>query len=187
MNSGPAPKWRGTYCLLTIYSISVTILRMLKIRLQRTGRKHEPTFRVVITDSKNSTKSGKFLEILGSYDPRDKNETTLKSDRITHWIEKGAQVSDTVHNILVNKGVIKGEKINVLPKKSPIVKEKTEEEKKAEAEAAEKAKADAEAPAEETQVEEVKEEAPVEEKSEEVKEEAPTDEKKEEVEEKASE
>ncbi|MFZ2523132.1 MAG: 30S ribosomal protein S16 [Minisyncoccia bacterium] len=43
---------------------------MLKIRLQRVGRKHEPVFRLVLTDSKNSTKSGKYLENLGNYDAR---------------------------------------------------------------------------------------------------------------------
>jgi ribosomal protein S16 len=101
---------------------------MLKIRLQRTGRKHEPTFRVVLTDSKNGPKSGKFLEILGSYDARRNDETQLKKERIQHWIAQGAQVSDTVHNLLVTHTVIAGEKINVLPKKTPIYKDKPVEE-----------------------------------------------------------
>lgn len=96
---------------------------MLKIRLQRTGRKHDSNFRVVITDSKNGPKSGKFLEILGSYDPSDKNVTQIKKDRVLHWIEQGAQVSGTVNNLLINQGVIKGDKVNVLPKKTPIIKE----------------------------------------------------------------
>ena len=43
---------------------------MLKIRLQRIGRKNDPSFRAVLTDSKNSTKSGKFLEIVGTYNPK---------------------------------------------------------------------------------------------------------------------
>ena len=131
---------------------------MLKIRLQRTGRKHEPTFRLVLTDSKNSTKSGRFKEVLGSYDPRDKNETTLKSERITHWISVGAQPTDTVHNLLINKGVIKGEKRNVLPKKTPIVKEPTEEEKKEEVSVQEETKPEPESSSDSEQVE-VKEEA----------------------------
>ena len=50
---------------------------MLKIRLQRVGRKHEPAFRLVLTDSKNSTKSGKFLEVLGSHDFRLEKKTVL--------------------------------------------------------------------------------------------------------------
>lgn len=94
---------------------------MLKIRLQRVGRVNVPTFRVVLTDSKNSTKSGKFLEILGTYDPiHDVKE--VKADRIKHWMSVGAQVSDTLHNFLIAKKIIPGKKVNKLPKKSPIAK-----------------------------------------------------------------
>lgn len=128
---------------------------MLKIRLQRTGRKHEPTFRVVLTDSKNGPKSGKFLEILGSYDARRNADTQLKKERIQHWIAQGAQVSDTVHNLLITHEVIAGKKINVLPLKTPIRKEVPAEEVKEETPAV------AEAPAEEVVAEEVVEEAPV--------------------------
>ncbi len=99
---------------------------MLKIRLQRTGRKNNPSFRVIVTDSHRGPKSGNHVELLGSYDPR-KDTKTIKADRVLHWISKGAQVSDTVHNLLVSEGIIKGDKKNVLPKKSPIVKEKEEE------------------------------------------------------------
>ena len=166
---------------------------MLMIRLQRTGRKHEPVFRIVVTDSKTGPKSGKHIEIIGSYDARQKDRATVKADRVKHWIEQGAQVSDTVHNVLVDQGIIEGNKKNSLPKKTPIVKEPTEEELKAEAAA--KAKAEApkeevveEAPAEEETpvVEEEKteeapvEETPAEEVVEEAKEEAPTEEVKEE-------
>jgi len=91
---------------------------MLKIRLQRTGRKNNAAFRVVLTDSKNSTKSGKFKEILGSYDLK-KGEISFKKERITYWMSNGAQVSDTVHNFLVKEKVIEGKKKNVLPRKSP--------------------------------------------------------------------
>ena len=100
---------------------------MLMIRLQRTGRKHEPTFRLVLTDSKNGPKSGKFIEILGSHDPRHKDLTSIKADRIKEWMTKGVQLSGTVHNLLIEKKVIDGKKINVLPKKTPIVKEVVEE------------------------------------------------------------
>jgi small subunit ribosomal protein S16 len=107
---------------------------MLKIRLQRVGKKHEPVFRVVICDSKNGVKSGKNLEILGAYDAREKNETKINKERAAYWISQGAQVSGTVHNVLVDMGVIKGKKINVLPKKTapvketPVVEEKKSEE-----------------------------------------------------------
>jgi small subunit ribosomal protein S16 len=95
---------------------------MLKMRLQRVGRKHETAFRLVLTDSKNSTKSGRFKEILGSYDPR-KSTDLLKVDRIKHWLSMGIKPTDTVHNFLVTHKVIEGKKKNVLPKKTPIIKE----------------------------------------------------------------
>jgi small subunit ribosomal protein S16 len=101
---------------------------MLKIRLQRIGRKNDPSFRVVLTDSKNSTKSGRFLEILGTYNPKDKKDGTsnkvLNTDRIKYWLSKGAQASGTMHNFLVHDKVIEGKKKNVLPKKKPTVKRK---------------------------------------------------------------
>lgn len=95
---------------------------MLKIRLQRVGRKHEPTFRVVLTDSKNSSKSGRLKEVLGSYDARKTTEL-LKVDRIKHWLGLGVKPTGTVHNLLVSHKVIDGKKINVLPRKTPIAKE----------------------------------------------------------------
>jgi len=91
---------------------------MLKIRLQRVGRKNDPSFRVVLTDSKNSAKSGKFLEILGSYNLK-KGEVLFKKDRVEYWMKNGAQASDTVHNFLVSQKIIIGKKKNVLSKKSP--------------------------------------------------------------------
>lgn len=96
---------------------------MLKIRLQRIGRKNDPSFRAVLTDSKNSTKSGKFLEIVGTYNPK-KGEVNFNPDRIKHWISKGAKLSDTMHNFLVREKVIEGKKKNVLPKKKPTLKRK---------------------------------------------------------------
>ncbi|MEK7556300.1 MAG: 30S ribosomal protein S16 [Patescibacteria group bacterium] len=95
---------------------------MLKIRLQRVGKKHDPSFRLVLTDSKNGPQSGKFLEVLGSYNARF-GKPEIKGDRVTYWISKGAQVSDTVHNLLINEKIIEGKKINVLPRKSPVKKE----------------------------------------------------------------
>ncbi len=101
---------------------------MLKIRLQRVGRKHEPVFRLVLTDSKNSTKSGKFHEILGNYDSRKGEDAVFKGERITYWISQGARPSDTVHNLLVSRKIIEGKKVNALPKKKAIIKEKGPEE-----------------------------------------------------------
>ena len=92
---------------------------MLMIRLQRTGRKHEPTFRVVLTDSKNGPKSGKYLENLGWYDTRLKNKRDqLDTEAIKRWISTGAKLSVTLHNFLVSQKVIDGKKLNALPKKT---------------------------------------------------------------------
>lgn len=102
------------------------------IRLQRVGRKNEPSFRLLLTDSKNSTKSGKFLEILGSHSFR-KDGTTIKADRVQYWMSKGAQLSDTAHNLLVSNKVISGKKKNVLPKKTYKKPEAPAEEVKTEA------------------------------------------------------
>ena len=107
---------------------------MLKIRLQRVARKHIPNFRVVLTDSKNSTKSGRFSEVLGTYNLAT-NEKRVDAERIKYWISKGAQPSGTVHNYLVHEHIIEGKKINVLPKKRTIVKEVKAEEKKEEVKA----------------------------------------------------
>jgi small subunit ribosomal protein S16 len=128
---------------------------MLMIRLQRVGRVHEPTFRVVLVDSKRGPKSGQALEVLGNHDTRKaKNNSNVDGDRIKYWISKGAQLSDTMRNLLITKKIITGKKVNALPKKRPIKKELTEEEKKA----AEAAAKPAEAPKVEEKKEEVKEE-----------------------------
>lgn len=102
---------------------------MLKIRLQRIGRKNEAAFRLVVTDSKNGPQSGKFLELLGSYTVKS-NTVVLKNDRILHWIANGAQASDTAHNMLVSEKVIEGKKKNSLSRKSPTVKRKDVKKKK---------------------------------------------------------
>jgi small subunit ribosomal protein S16 len=94
---------------------------MLMIRLQRVGRKNDPSFRVVVGDKRNAAKSGKFLDVVGYYDAR-RGEPQLNIDKIKKWMEKGAQVSGTVHNLLVDAKVIDGKKINVLPKKTVPVK-----------------------------------------------------------------
>jgi len=100
---------------------------MLKMRLQRVGRRNNPQFRVVLTESRNAADGGKFQEVLGSYNPHV-NTIQLKADRIGYWLSQGVKPSDTVHNLLVSEKIIDGKKVNVLPKKRPIVKESGEEE-----------------------------------------------------------
>lgn len=138
------------YYGLTIIQYFARVSGMLKIRLQRVGRKHEPSFRLVLTDSKNSTKSGKYLETLGNYDARRGEKSEFKSDRISYWVSKGAQVSGTVHNLLVDKKIVSGKKVNVLPLKKAIAKETPAEAPVAEAPSAPVAEtpAPAEAPVE---------------------------------------
>jgi small subunit ribosomal protein S16 len=97
---------------------------MLVIRLQRVGRKNDPNFRVVVTDSRNGPKSGSFLEIVGYLNPKTK-KTELKNDRIKNWILKGAQLSPRVHNMCVDAKIIDSKKINVVPKPKAEIKEET--------------------------------------------------------------
>lgn len=134
---------------------------MLMIRLQRVGRRNHPSFRVIVTESQRGPKSGDFIENVGSYNPHV-NEVVLNAERIKHWIGNGAQVSDTVHNLLISQKIIEGKKINVLPKKTPIVKEEKEEVKE---ETPSEEAVEEEAPAEEASAEEAssEEETPKEE------------------------
>ena len=99
---------------------------MLMVRLQRVGRKNEPTFRIVVTDKQNGPKSGKSLEVVGSYDSRRAEKAEFDADKIKQWMSKGAKLSGTIHNLLVSRKVIEGKKINVLGKKTPIKPAPTE-------------------------------------------------------------
>jgi small subunit ribosomal protein S16 len=88
---------------------------MLKIRMQRVGRINMPSYRIIVVEHTEGPKTGKFTDIVGTYDPRRK-ERKLDEAKIKYWISVGAQPSDTVHNMFVSAGIIKGKKINVLPK-----------------------------------------------------------------------
>jgi len=120
---------------------------MLKIRLQRTGKRGQAYFRVVVLEHTTKPK-GKYLEFLGSYDPH-KNEISVKADRIKYWLSMGAHLSETANNLLVGKGVIEGKKVKVWKpkKKKPSSRAQTEGKEK------EAAQAKA-APAEKPQTEE---------------------------------
>lgn len=89
---------------------------MLKIRLQRIGKRGQAYFKVVVTEHTQKPK-GKYLELLGSYDPH-KNEINVDAEKVKHWLDQGAQMSETANNLLVGKGVIEGKKVQVWkPKK----------------------------------------------------------------------
>ena len=98
---------------------------MLMIRFQRIGRTNDPAFRIVVLERERAAKAGNIVELLGTYNPRSK-ALTLNEERVKEWIAKGAQPTDSIRNLLITKGVIKGKKVNVLPKKTPQKKEGAE-------------------------------------------------------------
>ena len=127
----------------------------MMIRFQRIGRTNDPAFRIVVLEKERAAKAGNILELLGTYNPRSK-ALTLDEEGVKGWIAKGAQLTDSIKNLLINKGVIAGKKVNALPKRTPIKKDApatevvpapTEEEVVAEAEPAAETVV-AEAPAE---------------------------------------
>ncbi len=80
---------------------------MVKIRLRRIGRKKAPMYRIVVADSR-SPRDGKFLEIVGSYAPRQGDQPlAVKTERINYWLDHGAQPTDTVRSLLRKAGVLK--------------------------------------------------------------------------------
>lgn len=88
---------------------------MLAIKLQRIGKKHQPSYRVVVAE-KRSKMLAPPVEDLGSYDPRSK-VATVKKERVLHWVKMGAQPTITANNLLVKEGVITGTTIAVkMPK-----------------------------------------------------------------------
>jgi len=74
---------------------------MLKIRLTRVGKKNKPYYRIVVCEHTKPVK-GKFIEILGSYDPHqeDKKGLVFKKDRIDYWVGNGAQLSPTIASLI---------------------------------------------------------------------------------------
>jgi small subunit ribosomal protein S16 len=72
----------------------------VSIRLRREGAKNSPYYKVVVAD-KRSPRDGKFIEIIGTYDPKKPGRnSTLEIDRVEYWISKGAQPSDTVRSLI---------------------------------------------------------------------------------------
>lgn len=145
---------------------------MLMIRFQRIGRKNDPAFRIAVLEKTSGPKAGKYVDLVGTYNPKTK-ASTLKPELIKSWMDKGAQLSPSVSNLLVKMGAIEGKVVQVISKKNlekNVAKKKAEEEavaaaalaakEKAETDAAATKAAAAPAPVEEAPV---AEEAPVEE------------------------
>ncbi|MGA9347396.1 MAG: 30S ribosomal protein S16 [Anaerolineae bacterium] len=79
---------------------------MVKIRLRRMGKKKQPSYRVVVTDSR-SPRDGRFVETIGFYNPRTEPPTVeIKEDRALYWLSQGAQPTDAVARLLRNKGTL---------------------------------------------------------------------------------
>jgi len=117
---------------------------MLAIKLQRIGKKHQPSYRVVVAE-KRSKMAAPPVEDLGSYNPRTK-ATTVKNERVSHWIKMGAQPTTTAHNLLIKEGAITGAALAVKMPKA-VAKAPVEEKAAAPAEAAPASEASAEAAA----------------------------------------
>ncbi|PIR88417.1 MAG: 30S ribosomal protein S16 [Candidatus Harrisonbacteria bacterium CG10_big_fil_rev_8_21_14_0_10_44_23] len=94
---------------------------MLTIKFRRVGKRHQPTYRLVVSE-RGSKLQGRHREDLGWYHPHLKT-SGLKDDRIKYWLSVGAKPTSTIHNLLINKGLIDGKKIAVhsQSKKEPVV------------------------------------------------------------------
>jgi len=103
---------------------------MLTIRLTRVGKRKQPQYRFIVSE-KARDPWGKALEILGTYEPRRTPPfIKLEKERVQYWMSKGAQTSDTVHNLFVDQGIVKEGK-RKMPGMSIRRKEKNAKEKAA--------------------------------------------------------
>jgi small subunit ribosomal protein S16 len=97
----------------------------VKLRLMRMGKTKQPTYRLVAADSR-SPRDGRFIEIVGSYAPRqqDNNKVVLKEDRVTRWLQEGAQPTDRVRRILEGAGLMQAAPARPAPAKAARPTEK---------------------------------------------------------------
>ncbi|MFC1534532.1 30S ribosomal protein S16 [Thermodesulfobacteriota bacterium] len=80
----------------------------VRLRLTRKGGKKKPYYRLIAADSE-APRDGRFLEILGSYDPmKDPAEIKIDKEKIARWLEKGAIASESVRAILKKEGLLRG-------------------------------------------------------------------------------
>ena len=89
---------------------------MLVIRFYRIGKRNQPSFKMVITDKRRSSKGGRFVEEVGFWNPLTK-ERTLKNDRIKYWLSVGAEPSPSIKNLLIEEKILDAKKIPVHKKK----------------------------------------------------------------------
>jgi small subunit ribosomal protein S16 len=99
---------------------------MVRLKLRRHGKKKQPTYRLVAADS-HSPRDGRFIEILGHYNPRtDPPTLVLKEEKIFEWLKKGAQPTEAVRQILTTAGVLRRAE-EAPPSKNNASKTKTAE------------------------------------------------------------
>lgn len=111
---------------------------MVKLRLKRMGRKHEPHYRIVATDSR-SPRDGRFIEELGWFNPKAKDVLyKINSEGIKKWLSNGAQPSYAVKSILIKEGIVERDKKDIIerkgkrPLKNPEKRRKNRKQAKAE-------------------------------------------------------
>lgn len=93
---------------------------MLRIRLTRFGTKNTPAFRLSVSERAKDAR-GKVLEYLGSYNPRQQPKLIqLDGERIKYWLSKGAQATPTIHNLLIDQGIITGKKVHAFRAAKPV-------------------------------------------------------------------
>lgn len=111
---------------------------MVKIRLRRVGAKKQPSYRVVVADSR-SPRDGRFIETIGFYNPRTEPQTVeIKEDRALYWLSRGAQPTDAVAGLLTRQGTMdrlarykSGESLDVLLAEAAAARQRLAEEAEA--------------------------------------------------------
>lgn len=104
---------------------------MLMIRFQRIGRRNDPAFRIVVLEKTSGPKAGTYVELVGTYNPKTK-AFQADGEKIKGWMAKGAQLSDSLKNLLISKGVLEGKKVQVISTTNLEKNKKKEEEAPAE-------------------------------------------------------
>ena len=149
---------------------------MVKIRLRRTGAKKQPSYRLVVADSR-APRDGAFIAVIGHYNPLTDPETlVIDEEKASAWLKQGAQPTDTAARLLAKAGIIEEPADRKEKMKAGTPGKPKASKKKAKATAAKAEEAKAEAPAEEVPKVEAETEAPAEEPKAEAEAEAPAEE-----------
>ena len=132
---------------------------MLVIRFFRTGKKNQPSFKIVVTDKRESSTTGRSVEEVGFWNPLTK-EKVLRQERIKYWLSVGAKPSPSVFNLLVSEKIVEGKKIDVHKKAKMFEEDKSSSLPSPSEEGSEKEEKPKEEPKKEEQPKEVKPKEP---------------------------